>query len=229
MTAPIAHEYQASSLTLPNSLSGRIAHELRSPLGVVQGVLQTLEAGQDPEDGQRLLSMANRALVQIAKIADRLTLLAQLQQHIELRKQPTRLAEVMAAAEQDVASVRSHRKVTLTVRVDPRRVVYADPDQLRQCLRELLDNAVRFARHAVTIEAQSTPNELFLRIENDGPALDSHIAANLFGRVELPLGPGLGIGLTLAAEIARLHSGILWLDQNEEGSVAFTMRIPERA
>lgn len=105
------------------------------------------------------------------------------------------------------------------------------PYAFKRCLTNLLGNAARYAPHVwVTFEKKS--KFLFLCIEDDGPGILESDYENVFrpffrieGSRNLSTG-GVGLGLTIARDIARGHGGDILLSSSSHGGLKATLKIP---
>ena len=104
------------------------------------------------------------------------------------------------------------------------------PELLSRALRNLIDNAVRYAggaRLAVTVESQT----LLIRVEDDGPGIPEdqlEFILRPFARLDQSRNRGAGgagLGLAIAMSIARLHGGTVALENRAEGGLSATLRL----
>ncbi len=106
------------------------------------------------------------------------------------------------------------------------------PELLGRALRNLIDNAVRYAggaRLALAVEGQT----LLIRVEDDGPGLPAdqlEHALRPFARLDQSRNRGTGgagLGLAIAVSIARLHGGTVALENRAEGGLSATLRLAD--
>lgn len=195
-------------------LPSRVAHELRTPLGVLTTAHAQL-AGLPPSDdtAARMLEMAQRATAQLIRIADRMSVLARAEHGFSAASLPqTELEPAARAAVDTVTRCRRRRNVTLELDDAPAwsAQVRADRPLLTFALAELVDNAVRYASARVVVSACAEGSTVQVRVRDDGPGIEA--AARLhFGQGEgaPDAKSGLGVGTWLAREIARSFGGDL--------------------
>jgi two-component system osmolarity sensor histidine kinase EnvZ len=105
------------------------------------------------------------------------------------------------------------------------------PQALRRCLGNLIGNAQRYASH-VTVTARRSNNDLIVEIDDDGPGIPPEKRREVlrpFVRLEESRNPdtgGVGLGLTIARDIARSHGGDLQLGDSPSQGLRVTLRIP---
>ena len=105
------------------------------------------------------------------------------------------------------------------------------PNALRRCVANLVSNAGRYATR-VQVVARASPTVLAIFVEDDGPGIPDASIEDVFRpfyRLDPSRNPqtgGVGLGLTIARDIARSHGGELTLGRSELGGVRATLRLP---
>jgi len=199
-----------SSAELLERLPRRVAHAMRTPLGLVVSALRELGAnGDDP-----MLGLGQRGIDQLVHLADRLSLLGRLARG-ELGppsqlERDVDLVDVLAQARADVTRTRPRRRVETTTHAPQHVPASGNAELLRAAFGELLDNAVRLARHTVTATLRVEGEHAVLEVCDDGPGPTTTAAS------EADAG-GLGVGLHLARAIVGEHGGTLELRDGPDG------------
>lgn len=175
----------------------RIAHALRTPLGLVGSALQELGGQDDP-----LAELGQRGARQLARIADRLTMLGRVRAGLPVVVDggPTvALREIVTDAVELVAQTRPRRRITVAVDPDgPQPRVAGDRELLHFAVVELVDNAVRFASSRVRVAVELDGSRAVVRVTDDGPGIATNPGSSQ---------AGIGVGLELAEAIASAHGG----------------------
>lgn len=191
-------------------LPSRVAHEIRTPLGVLMGAITQLESQCDG-DSAKTVELARRALNQLGRLSDRLSLLARAAGGFAdgLEVQPVLAASAMTQAVHVIAESRRRRAVTVHVHgADVDAKVAADPRLLVAAMAELVDNGVRHASSRVDISLSVRDDQAVLVVEDDGPGPSEEVRAALFQPTGAHLRPGgLGVGTWLTAEIVGRFGG----------------------
>jgi signal transduction histidine kinase len=204
-------------------LARRVAHAIRTPMGVVGGVLEQLRDTANPAlDRARLIELGDRGLAQIGRIADRLGLLGAIERGLDPKPQSADLGELAAGAIAEIGRARRRKGVEVTSsRSGGEAKVSCDPALMRAAIAELVDNAVRFARTRVTVETDGRT----LSIANDGPPVEPATLVGLTGTRPLAADrAGLGIGLWMAGCIVAAHTGSID-HEAADGRVVFHLRL----
>ncbi|HEV2281499.1 MAG TPA: ATP-binding protein [bacterium] len=202
--------------SLRRDLVANVAHELRTPLSTLQGYLEGLRDGVVPVSRETLASLHEEVL-RLVRLVDTLQQLSRFDARMS-GLQRTRfdagvLAQQIAALYHPELSVRNLR-VTV-VPGTPRPEVEADADLVGQALRNLLDNALRYASAGtdIIVRAAAFDGGVRLAVENTGERIAPDDLPHIFERFyrgeksrSRDTG-GAGIGLALVQEIARAHGG----------------------
>ncbi|RMD90114.1 MAG: sensor histidine kinase [Alphaproteobacteria bacterium] len=226
--------------TKTNLLAG-MSHELRTPLNAILGFAELIRndslgkgvpdcyaayADDIHRSGQTLLPHFDSILEYVSAETGEVTLSEEM---IDLRT-------LFAGIQCEFASSAAAKGVALEVRLPSRSPgLLADMAALRQMLARLVGNAIRYHRvggHVVVAAARDDAGGLFIRVEDDGPGIDS-------GRLVEAMHPfavngsgytrsesGLGFGLALTRALAEMHGATLTLDSTPgEGTIA-SLRFP---
>jgi two-component system, OmpR family, sensor histidine kinase BaeS len=201
---------------LRRDLVANVAHELRTPLSTLQGYLEGLRDGVVPLRPEVLASL-HEEVMRLVRLVDSLHQLSQFDARAsDVRRVPLDVAAVAARLVPLYRPELSARGLGLDVvgaGACPR--VPADPDLVEQALRNLLDNAVRYASSGtgITVRAARTNGSVRVAVENEGEAIAPDDLPHIFERFyrgeksrSRDTG-GAGIGLSLVKAIARAHGG----------------------
>lgn len=197
-----------------------LGHDLRSPLGVVSETLAELRsdfAAQLTDEHRLLVTLAERGLRRIGRIADTVTLVAALDSgSFSLRRHPVDLVELVRAATATALALEPRREVTLTSEL-PEAPCRGTADELRlpHAVSELVINAIRHARGHVRVHLALAAGVMRVAIEDDGQGLTEAARATVFRRyVVRGSRSGLGIGLSIAHDVIVAHGGTLTLEES---------------
>jgi signal transduction histidine kinase len=203
----------------------RIAHELRGPAGVTAGALDEIERaiGPQAEDLKPFFSMARRGIGRILRSAARLERTAHLEGHaLGAAPETADLHEVVAAAVHDAEGIEARRGIRVEVTAsEPPCLVAADVPWARAAIAEVVSNAIRFARAAVSIDTRLVDGEALVTVLDDGPGFGGPVPR----RFEPPFARGgLGLSLPLVSDVMRAHGGRLSIHdrKSDEGATAGT-------
>ncbi len=228
---------RAAPQAAANSAARTLAHEVRNPLAGIRAAAQLISRADDP-DSAALAKLICDEVDRIHRLTDRIDPLA----GIEPPKfEPFNIHEALERVRKLIGS--SHPDVMLRERYDPSLPhVRGDLDQLIQAFLNIAKNAaeavagqadgevalitsyrsgVRF-RSAATGAARA---QLEVQIVDNGPGLDPAIVDRLFEAFATTKAGGMGLGLTVAADIVARHDGRIEVD-SIPGRTSFKILLP---
>ena len=209
-----------------------VAHELRTPITIVQGHLDLL--GDDPDERAESLATVQDELDRMNRYVTDLLLLAKAESGEFLRFEPVDLGELAATLEQRLALL-GDRSWHLDEAPTPGTVaVLADRDRLVQAMLNLATNAVQHTEPgdplAFGIDTSAATVRLWVR--DSGPGLDDEVIDQIFTRSfrgaasRVLRTDGVGIGLSIVDAIARGHGGRATAVNEPGGGARFTIELP---
>ena len=211
-----------------------LAHELRNPLSPIRSCLEVLKAGASP-DVQEPLSIMDRQVTQMVRLIDDLLDIARISRgQLELRKSRVNLQDVIDQALESVQPLVEERGLSVAVEVPEAPCeLHADGARLTQVFANLLTNAAKYspAGRGITLRAVAGERILVSVIDQGvGIAADKlDVIFGMFSQIKDSAHEtrGLGIGLTMAKELAELHDGELTVHSDGPGKGAtFTVTLP---
>ncbi len=226
--------------TLREQFIQNVAHELRTPLGLVSGYIEMLvHGGLGAEEQQMALDVAWRRVQALVKIVESITTLQDLgSQSLQVASVgPNALVNTALKMSQQRASsagIELYNRCPTTL-----PSVSGDFTRLVQALHQIIDNACKFSEQGtvVTVDAQTNGENLSIVIVDQGlgipPEEHEHIFERFYqvdGSTSRRFG-GTGLGLAIAKEIVKAHGGTIRVDSEGvagRGST-FTVNLPIQA
>lgn len=224
----------ADGLDQARRFTGDAAHELRTPLSILQAGLEELLARDDlaPEVRDELDSLIDDHR-RLATICERLLLLSRSDAgQLKLELQPLDLVEIADAAIEDARTLAEPRRITVEAEFPTSAPCQGEPVYLTQVLLNLLANAVKYNRDRgrVRVELRAEDSRWAIIIGNTGPGIAPTETAHVFRRFyrtpSARAGGGNGLGLSLSRELARAHGGELTLLKSENDWTEFLLILP---
>lgn len=211
-----APDTDPASLALPYLRTGfleRLAHELRGPVGVTSGALDEIELAVDasPEAVQAYFLMARRGMRRVLRLAERLQRTAQLEGGVvEWAMTPMDLRALAEQAAKDVELLEARRSVRVDVTCSEEACpVAVDAPWMQFAIGDLVGNAIRFARSAVSVRCAASADEVTVTISDDGSGFKGLPGQRFEPPVERR---GVGLTLPLVRDVVAAHGGRLDLD-----------------
>ena len=216
---------------LRRNLVADVAHELRTPLAILQGSTEALLDGVD-EPTPDVLGSLNDEVTRLRRlVGDLETLAAAEAAGLRPREDRVDLADVATAAADLLRPLADDRGTTLTAKARPAAVI-GDTDRLHQIAVNLIANAVKFtpAGGAITISTSSDEVSACLEIVDNGPGIPEQELPHVFERfwrgANGDKATGSGIGLAVVAELVAAHHGTVSAGNVPGGGARFRITLP---
>jgi signal transduction histidine kinase len=202
---------------LKTDFLARVAHELRGPSGVALGALAELErAAGDPERTAALLQMVRRGVQRTLRTAERLERTADLEaERVKWEHEPCDFREIVLMAVAETEALERRKGVLVEVSADAPGTMLGDCAWLRIAVAELVSNAIRHARRAVTVTLRRGEDELVLTVRDDGPGFAAPIEWRFNSSQRRQ---GLALSLSLVRDVARAHRGQFSIEPGKDGT-----------
>ena len=214
-----------------------ISHELRTPVGGIALLAETLEGERDPHVVDRLAGKLVVEAHRVSRTIDDLLELSRLE--VEgARRDDVVIGVVVAEAVDRVRSAAEHRGICVDVGQPGRSLrVTGDRRQLVSAVTNLVDNAVKYSDPGSTVEvhAELVGDEVALTVRDHGvgiPPTDLDRIFERFYRVDRARSRetgGTGLGLAIVRHVATNHGGRVTVESAEGNGSAFTLHLPGSA
>jgi signal transduction histidine kinase len=213
-------------------LSASVAHELNTPLTVLQGSIEQLsERAASPlevERAGRMLKMVHR----LRRISESLVGFSRVRRETTA---PVPLVKLVEEAWHLVSMDRRTASLRYVQHVPAEHVVRGNEDRLLQVFVNLLKNATQAApedtgeiRVRSALQTRDGRDWVLLTVEDNGPGIPAHVLPDIFDAfVSTRLDSnGTGLGLTVSEGIVSQHGGAIWAENCPEGGARLSVRLP---
>jgi signal transduction histidine kinase len=201
-------------------------HELRTPITIVQGNLDTLRA-TDADDAETLAVVADE-LARMSRLVDELTLLAGSEHPDFIRPAVTDLSE-LATSLAAKAQALDARPWTVTSTMTGTAVL--DAQRVTQAVMQLASNAIAHTDDdvALGLVLGRSADEVTFAVVDHGPGVPAADRSRIFDRfvqIDHRHDSSTGLGLSIVAAIAAAHGGSAEVTDTPGGGATFTLRVP---
>jgi len=213
-----------------------ISHELKTPVGALAVLAETLVEEEDLEIvrriSERLLEEAHRA----AHTIDDLLELSRIELDGGQYTEPVNVADVVTAALERAAPISEANQITVEVQIHGPLSLRANRRQLESALGNLVENAVKYSESGTTVDVACQQQGKFIDfvVSDQGvgiPVQDLDRIFERFYRVDKARSRGTGgsgLGLAIVRHVATNHHGQVLVSSEEGQGSRFTLRIPHR-
>lgn len=214
------------------------SHELKTPLTVILGYLDQLTrwftTHAEHERPQQYTAIALTQVHRLIRLVN--DLLDSMQQHndtFNLQCEPMRLDTLLTQTVEIAQGLTQTTTIRLTNAEEP-LIVQGDAERLQQVVLNLLTNALTHAAESAYIDVcvQRVDQLAELTVRDYGRGIPTHHMPHLFSRfyqvshAQRATGHGLGLGLFIAQQIVRAHSGTITVTSSEGEGTMFRVQIP---
>jgi len=220
------------ALIRERTLTADAAHELRTPLAALRLQAQVARRSTGYAERAAALDELLEGTDRAARMVDSVLTLARYDAHrsgdlAQVRVDLSMLANLVAREFQPLASQRG----TDLVLAAADAVVIGDEDALAIALRNLVSNALRYARNEVRIDVRASTDCVSLTVLDDGAGFAPDVGERAFDRFfrgpdKSGASSGTGLGLALVRRIADLHQGSVRIVAGIHGGAGVEMRFP---
>ena len=221
-------------LAVAGQLTATFAHEVGTPLNLVTGHLQLLDAQKDLPDKTRERLRVIHA--QIQRVGDIVRRLLDLTRRPQLQQQPQSFADLFEDLQQLWAPTLAAHGITVEAMAPTDCCLDVDRKQMEQLFLNLMNNAIDAmpsggsVRISVAPGEESSPGGLWweLRFRDSGQGIPAELMGQVFRPMftTKPEGEGTGLGLSICREIVRNHGGEIRIDSTEGQGTCVTFTLP---
>ena len=213
---------QDQAISRARDRAANLAHGLKTPLSALAGDIERLNAKGETEIADDISELAQRMRRHVQRELAR----ARLRHGRSHDKTP--LKPIADGVLRALKRTPDGEELELECAVAPSLTVPVDPDDLNELIGNLAENAVRFARSRVRVDAERNPDATVIRIGDDGPGLDpAGIASALRSDQRLDQSErGAGLGLAISGDIVESFGGQLELGSSPLGGLEARISIP---
>ena len=214
------------------------SHELRTPLGLVLGHANYLQENARDDQKEQLDLIVHNAL-KLQEINDQLSNIDDIERGLS-SYQRSKVA-ILPLVQNVVDTFQKEileKKIMLSIEISHRNLmVEGDYRKIAIVLRNLLKNAVIFTNEGgkIQVRAEQVPGYVQLSVIDNGIGIPTDEQDKIFERfyqVEKHLTRrhgGMGLGLSIAADIVKMHGGCIWVESKEGKGSKFSFLLPQKA
>jgi two-component system phosphate regulon sensor histidine kinase PhoR len=213
-----------------------VSHELRTPITIAKGTIELAMGEEDPEERNQLLKVALNALVRQDFIVEDLLEAAKFKNgKVKLNLKKVDLAQLINQVISVFEPILKEGGLKLSVNLeDDLPMAKGDPQYLKQVLRDLMSNAIKFNKPGgeITVEAREKEGMIEVCVSDTGIGIPEDKQGKIFQDLyQIDPSPnrrygGTGMGLAIVKEVVEAHGGRVTVESEPDRGSTFCLTLP---
>jgi signal transduction histidine kinase len=218
---------RVAKLAVIGEMAASMAHEVRTPLGVLRSSAQILQ--RESQLSKVGLEMTEFILSETTRLNELVTTMLEC-----ARPRPPKFLP------HDVLKIIEHVSELLKIKVEEKQIdleiqfanaetqLFCDKDQLIQVFLNLIMNAIQHVHEQgkIVIRIQANQNDIEITICDNGPGIPDAQKQTVFDPFYTQRKAGIGLGLTVVQQIVLAHQGRIFITDNLQGGTCFHVQLP---
>ena len=221
---------------MKSQLLSIVSHELRTPLASIKGFATTLlreDVEWDEASRREFLTIIDQESDRLSELIGNLLDMSRIEAGT-LRVEPERI-DLRPIIQETAAAFQRMTSLPIVLQIPPALpMLLADPRRIRQVLRNLIENAIKYSPDGgtITISVTSTADHLWVSVSDQGIGIEPEKLPNIFGRFyQIDTSPtrrvgGIGLGLSICKAIVEAHHGQIWAESQPGVGSTFHFTLP---
>ncbi|MFH4966394.1 HAMP domain-containing sensor histidine kinase [Gaetbulibacter sp. M235] len=222
---------------LRQELIANISHDLRTPLSIIQGYIETLhikESELSVQEREMYLNTISKSCDRLSKLIFQLFEYSKLESNqIKPQKEPFLISELVNDIYRNYSILAKNKSIDLGLSMaDNTPLVFADISLVERAIQNLMDNALKFTPYGgkITVKIKTINNRVEVIIQDSGPGITQEDQILIFERYKQTntgqKKKGVGLGLAIVKKIMEIHDcSIKVLSKPNEGT-SFSFSLP---
>ncbi len=224
---------------LRRELIANVSHDLRTPLAIMQGYVETLLMKDETlasEDRKQYLSILLKSSEKLSGLITQLFEYSKLEaKQIQPKKEPFFITELAQDVFQKYQILAKEKNINMKLDMSPKLpMVFADLGLVERVIQNLMDNALKFTPEngEVTISLQEAGQSVEVKIADNGPGIPEAEQSYIFERyrqskfADKEKAHGAGLGLAIAKKILELHESSIRVQSKLNEGTSFFFQLP---
>lgn len=217
------------------NMTADIIHELKTPLAILRGNLESLQSGALKPSEETYLSLQDE-VIRLSKVVDDLDVLSRVESgRLALELTVCNLAQLLDALFPIINTLELQGKQFISTIADDLPSLYVDRNRILQVLINLLSNAMAYTPEGGTVSLRADKGEagfVHIAISDSGKGIEQEDLEHIFDRFyraersrSRRLG-GTGLGLAIAQGFVEAHQGKIWAESTPGQGSTFHLLLP---
>jgi signal transduction histidine kinase len=216
---------RAGKLAVVGEMAAVMAHEVRTPLGILRSSAQLLE--RQPNLGERERELSTFIISETDRLNRLVTMLLECATPRAPHFKPHDLHDIITHVLDLLVARAEHKHIRLQRRLQAgNSILVCDREQLIQLVLNLVINALHFVptKGRIVVATRNESESLIVSVADDGPGIPSELRPRVFDPFFTRRAGGIGLGLTVVQQIVQVHHGEIWVTESRWGGACFNIR-----
>ena len=228
---------QMVRLELQEKRTRGIVHDLKSPLSYLYSLLGFFEMDEKDQQKREQLTKGKSRIKRLSDNIERMLSEVKLneQKSRTLLREPYDVEEHCNEIVDDLQTIYKEKEIEVSYAIEPdAKTIYVDAFYFDSCLRNLLDNCIKYSGNnpIITIAAKKAKKSISIAIADNGIGISKEEQRKVFDQFfrsnEQSSVKGHGVGLSFVKQVVNSHGGSITLDSVPGNGSIFTIYIPEK-
>ena len=212
-----------------------VSHELKTPIAVLKGVIETLEEEENDKEKKRFLKIAEKRINQMDSLINDLLIIARLEsKEDKIVKRKIHLKGFINSLFEDLYPLCEEKNIKLYNKIPSDFYVYGDENKLSILFKNLIENAIKYNKidGSVTVEGEYENRYAVIKVKDTGIGIPKKALPLIFERFyrvdksrSRSVG-GTGLGLSIVKHIAEAHKGKVEVESELDKGSTFIIKLP---
>ena len=213
-----------------------VSHELKTPIAVIQGVLETIQNEEDINQIKNFTKIAYKRIQQMNNLINDLLTLAKLEiKEEKINKKIIKIHNTVNSIFNDFSSIASEKNIKMINNINPNFEIFVDEQKFYILLKNLIENAVKYNKENGLVEVRSYEDDKYsyIVVKDTGIGIPKEALPLIFERFyrvdksrSREVG-GTGLGLSIVKHIAEAHEGKALVKSELGKGSEFIIKIPK--
>ena len=219
-----------------NKLFSIIAHDLKNPINLLQGLVHISKDGlMTPEENQLFIDRIQKNLGSVSHMLENLLVWAKSQlDGYRIQRTVTNVRDEFLSVWEVYKEMAENKDLIVNWEIPATHEVLMDKNHLNMIIRNLINNAIKFTARGgkITITSQKYAGQITLRLSDTGKGMDQETVKAILSRqfVHSEYGTegesGTGLGLSLCMEMLHQNDGVMQVQSKEGVGTTFKLLLP---
>ena len=209
-----------------------ISHELKTPISIIDGYAETLEANQlTVEEQKQFIKIIRRNSLRMKKLVEKFLKLNEIENLKEISNKKINLADIVKIVYKRNLLAAERKKISLIIDTEKDVVIRGEPFLIEEMIQNIVENAIRYTNRGTVKIAIYKDTFANIEISDTGIGIEEDVLPFIFNKFYRANSvkdkkEGTGLGLSIAKDIVKLHNGNISVKSKIGKGTTFIVQLP---